>query len=202
MPSEGDRCRQRNRRSRRRAIGALYTVLLSATVAGVPQQRETPTRLSAGGPVERVLSGQAAHRYVLTLDSNQFVELRLEQRGIDAAVAMFGPGARELGEVDEIGGSVGTERAYLLAEKDGEYIVEVRASNPRAPDGHYAIGIHDLRPAVAADRLRIEAQRLQAEAAGLARPAIAIHSDVRSTSSRRRSRAGATPAIAGKKRRP
>src|SRR6476469_2598113 len=86
-----------------------------AAAATSAQQLDAPTRLSPGEPVERSLSPAMPHRYLLTLNSGEFVELRIDQRGIDAVVKVFGLEARQLAEVNDLRNVVGTERVYLLA---------------------------------------------------------------------------------------
>src|SRR5262245_31949281 len=71
--------------------------------------------LEQGRPVERELAAGQSHQYVLTLASNQYLHLIVEQLSVDVVVKVIGPGAGDLFEVDCPNNTRGPEPVHLLA---------------------------------------------------------------------------------------
>ena len=112
---------------------------------------------------ERELKGDETHSYRVALTAGQFLHALVEQKEIDVSVALFAPDGVEIGEVDSPNDQWGTEPVLLIADKAGDYRVEVRAHSKVAP-GHYEIRVVQLREATADDRRLVHAQRLFEEA--------------------------------------
>jgi len=161
-----------------RVLGALLpgvtTALACAIAAGcgpVPpeapeppattEQEETMTdqddRLTVGTSRRRELGG--VHSYQLPLLADQFVEVVVEQEGVDVAVELDDPDGTRVITVDTPTGRIGPERLVALADRDGTYRLRVRAIEPGAPAGSYRITVEALRPATAEDRRRAAAER-------------------------------------------
>jgi hypothetical protein len=75
--------------------------------------------LAPGLPVERELAGSQQHIYSITLDSGQYLDAVVEQRGIDVMVTLFGPEGKKLLEVDSPNGTQGPEPVRWIVETAG-----------------------------------------------------------------------------------
>jgi CHAT domain-containing protein/tetratricopeptide (TPR) repeat protein len=125
-----------------------------------PAPAKTLDRLS---PVVATLSGGQIHSYVLVLDVRQFVDLVVDQRGIDVVVVLFDPAGTQLLEVDSPNGASGPEPVQVVTVLAGNYRLEVRALDPAAAKGEYEARIVELRPATSGDSDKVAAGRLFAD---------------------------------------
>jgi CHAT domain-containing protein/tetratricopeptide (TPR) repeat protein len=121
-------------------------------------------RLEAGKPIDRELEGGGLHAYQVGLAAGEYLRVIVEQRGIDVVVTLFSPGDAKLNEVDSPNGTQGPEPIAVVAEVSGSYRLQVRSLDREAPPGRYEVRIEEQRPAVPADRSRIGAEKLLAEA--------------------------------------
>ncbi|MDX6574356.1 MAG: hypothetical protein QOE96_309 [Blastocatellia bacterium] len=106
-----------------------------------------PTSLQIGTPIERTLAAGQSHSYNITLEADQFLELVVDQRGIDVVVRAFSPTGRRLREVDTPNGTDGPEDVTVIAQTAGVYRIEVSPLDPSPPPGRYEIKIVELRKA-------------------------------------------------------
>jgi tetratricopeptide (TPR) repeat protein len=113
--------------------------------------------LEAGRPIERELSGGRSHSYEITMAAGQYLQLVVDQRGIDVVVAFFAPDGEKRSEVDSPNGSAGPETVSAIAEAAGTYKIEVRSLEKAAEAGRYEVKIEELRVATAEDKYRVEA---------------------------------------------
>ena len=134
-----------------------------AQVTTAPSQEKTET-LPTFSAQERELKGGETHSYKLALTAGQFLYALVEQKEIDVTVALFAPDGKEIGEADSPNDRWGTEPVLIVADKPGNYRIEVRAPNVKVAPGRYAISIVQLREATADDKTLTHAQRLFEEA--------------------------------------
>jgi CHAT domain-containing protein/tetratricopeptide (TPR) repeat protein len=120
-------------------------------------------RLPRMGLPHRILEAGGADRFDLALEAGEFLQLAVEQLGIDVGVNLFSPDGKLLAGVDTPTGTRGAERLCWIAEASGVHAVEVRALDPVAEAGAYAIAI-EQRSARPGDRTRVEAQQAFAKA--------------------------------------
>jgi hypothetical protein len=106
-----------------------------------------PTSLQPGTPIERALAAGQSHSYTINLEQDQFLQLVVDQRGIDVVVRVFSPAGRRLSEVDTPNGTGGPEDVTVIAEAAGVYRIEVTPLDPTPPPGRYEIKIVELRKA-------------------------------------------------------
>ncbi len=106
---------------------------------------------------ERPLAGGEAHHYRLILTAGHYLELRVEQLGIDVVVTLTDPTGETLLEVDSPNGELGPEPVLTLIASTGEHRLEVRAGSGV---GRYRIHLDASRPATARDREHAAAARL------------------------------------------
>lgn len=139
-----------------------------ASSEGSSQERATEVRpLEDGKPIEREMNGGESHLYQIALATDQYLEVMIEQRGVDVAVALAGPDGRILGEVNRAKGAKGAETLMFVADAPGTYRLEVRAAEKNATTGRYEAKIIALRTATAEERTLEEARRLAEESRGL-----------------------------------
>jgi CHAT domain-containing protein len=170
------------------AFCAGLIVLLSAMLlpepcgvaeAAVAQQPETSNSsqnengarpLDAGKPIERELAGGQKHSYTITLESGQYSQLVVAQKGIDVIVTLFDPAGKKLIEVnDTIYGAYQPERLSFVADTSGGYRLEIRAAQIDTVAGRYELKLADPRMATAQDQTRILAERAYSEGVALER---------------------------------
>jgi len=106
-----------------------------------------PTALQPGTPIERALAGGQSHSYNINLEADQFLQVVVDQRGIDVVVRVFSPTGRRLSEVDTPNGTDGPEDVTVVAVTAGLYRIDVAPLDPSPPAGRYEIKIVELRKA-------------------------------------------------------
>ena len=104
---------------------SLFVSIGSAQVTTAPNQEKTQT-LPTFSAQERELKGGETHSYRLSLAAGQFFYALVEQKEIDVSVVLFAPDGKEIGEVDSPNDRWGTEPVLLVADKAGDYRIEVR----------------------------------------------------------------------------
>lgn len=128
-----------------------------------PRSPQQATALAQGTPVERELAGGQSHTFQLTLAANQYLQVVVDQRGIDVAVTLFAPDGKKLSEVDSPNGTQGPEPLFLIAETAGSYRLEVRSLEKDAAAGRYEVKIEELRAATEQDKRHVAAKRASME---------------------------------------
>lgn len=123
-------------------------LLICASVAQAQVFSEVPTL----SDVERELKGGETHSYRIMLTTGQFLHAVVKQKGIDVIAASFTPDGKQLTYCDSPNSRWGPESILLVAAQPGEYRVEVRSPNGKAPAGRYQIHIVALREATAIDK--------------------------------------------------
>lgn len=127
-------------------------------------QTET-VALEAGKPIEREMAGGEVHIYRVSLTSGQYLNLYVNQKLIDVVVTAFAPDGSKIIEKDGFTGNRGYERVWLIADKTGDYRIEVKSLEKDAPAGKYEIKIVELRQSNEKDVPNVAALNLLAEAA-------------------------------------
>src|SRR6266511_3560707 len=135
-----------------------------ASMRGAAPSAQESVSLEPGKPVERELSGGQSHFYKISMTAGQYLRINVSQRGIDALVALFTPDGKNIGEVDDVHTTVGSETVSAIAEAAGAYGIEVRSADKTAQTGRYEIKIEELREAIAEDEYRVAADSLFREA--------------------------------------
>ena len=126
---------------------------------GVRAQTPEPTVVAAGVSIERNLKGGEQQTVMLHLTSGQFLHAEVEQRGIDLVLTLHDPAGKKLAIIDSPNGQYGPEPVVCQAEVPGDYLLEVRSPNGKAPAGNYVIKVLALREPTASDKDRVLAAR-------------------------------------------
>jgi tetratricopeptide (TPR) repeat protein len=135
---------------------------LNIKQAGQATQQEA-TPLELGKPVERELAEGQSHSYQITLAAGQYLNVLVEQRGIDVVVRLQGPDGKLIFEFDSEIRKQGQEAVPLVAEVAGSYRLNVQAKLKEAPAGGYEIRAVELRAATEKDRALQEAHNLHSK---------------------------------------
>ena len=132
-------------------LGAQAPAPPAATAQAVSQPPAEVLR--PGGPVERPLAPDETRRFTLPLQAGDFVEITVEQLGIDAIVALTGPDGAAIDEVDDTSELDGPERVRVIAGAAGDYALAVRSEPlPTVRAGRCRLVVGERRPATDADR--------------------------------------------------
>lgn len=107
--------------------------------------------LRPGIVIERALALGQNHSFSINLEQDQFLQLVVDQRGIDVIVRVFDPEGKSLGEFDSPNGTEGPENVSLASVTAGVYRIEVAPLGQidNAAPGRYEIRIVELRRATA-----------------------------------------------------
>ena len=101
-------------------LPAVRLILLILVFDLVVAQQRPPmshqTELQPGVPLERSIAPPQVHLYSLNLEAGQFVQLVVEQRGIDVFIAVIGPERKRVGEYDSPNGDDGPENISFVVE--------------------------------------------------------------------------------------
>ena len=104
--------------------------------------------LQLGTPVERELPPNEAHLYSITLEENMFVQVVVEQRGIDLKIQVATPDGKSLGDFDSPNGNQGPEHVSFVAVSAGAYRLTVdRLDRHDKSSGGYEIKLLEIRQA-------------------------------------------------------
>ncbi|MFN7927664.1 MAG: CHAT domain-containing protein [Blastocatellia bacterium] len=105
------------------------------------------TTLELDKPVQRELQGGQSHSYQVNMGAQQFLNLVVEQRGIEVEVVLLGLDGKPRLTVNTPVGAVNTKPLSFASEANGNYQILVRALQPNAKPGSYQIRVFALRPA-------------------------------------------------------
>jgi tetratricopeptide (TPR) repeat protein len=151
---------------------ACASAALSGQAPAPPAPPQPAVRLEAGVPVTRSIAGGQSHSYQIHIEAGQFVDLVVEQQGIDLEVVWTAPGGAKLADLDGANGIFGPELLCGLARETGDYRLDVAASEPKPPEAKYRVEVLGLRVPTDTDRARggamakfIEAENLRGQGA-------------------------------------
>ena len=103
--------------------------------------------LEQGKPIEGELAGGESHSYRITLAAGQFLRAVADQRGVNLIVTLYGPDGKKIADLDSPNGAQGPEPVSVIAETTGDYRLELRPRQQKAPKGRYVVRIEELRAA-------------------------------------------------------
>ncbi|HEU4834900.1 MAG TPA: PPC domain-containing protein [Pyrinomonadaceae bacterium] len=130
-----------------RKLRALVLLPL-ATCVFLTANAQGQTTLQVGTPVERTLGPGQSHEFNITVEENTFVQLVVEQRGIDVTVKIFSPAGKSAGEYDSPNGNDGPEHVSFVAATAGRYNIIVSPLYAvEAGTGRFEIKVLEMRQA-------------------------------------------------------
>jgi CHAT domain-containing protein/tetratricopeptide (TPR) repeat protein len=96
-------------------------------------------------------SGEIGQVYRFTLAGNTFLELEIEQRGVDVVVEVRDDRDELVLAIDRPNGDSGIEPILLVAARPTEFRLVTRPWQPAAAPGSFGVRVQALRPASARD---------------------------------------------------
>lgn len=143
------------------------TLLFPAVWPSVQAHPELSAQRIAGQSVVSELKGDQMHLYEVPLNADQFIEVMVEQIGVNLRITLLDPNGRTIVEADAHRGLRGLESLCALAANPGRYQVKVEAVRKLAAPGKYRLSIAAPRAATAEDEARVKAQSFFVEANSL-----------------------------------
>lgn len=125
---------------------------------------QTTASLELNAPVARELKSGERHLYSITAKEKEFVEIICERKGVDVALTAFAPSGEKVSVSNAPSGFAGRDRLAFVAEKSGEYRIEISSRRAGNIVGNYTVLLKDKRTANENDVLRAEAMKLLGEA--------------------------------------
>ena len=150
-----------------RSTLALLIGVLVLVCAASAQGEGRAEALKLGQPFERELRGGETHAYLIQATAGQYLQVSVEQFGVDVRAVMFAPGGGKWAEADSTAGTQGTETLFGIIEEAGNFRLEVRPAQ-RDGAGKYRVQLEALRPATERDATLLAASRTYQEAVRLA----------------------------------
>lgn len=147
-----------------RILGTIFLLAVANITFGQTPEQTDARELLPNQIVEREMTGKATHRYKFVLKKDEFFQVRVEQKGIDVALKLFDAEGRTLATMDSPNGRTGFETLSLIAEKAGDYILEIGGFDAKAEKGFYIVERSASRTATEDDKRRIAAQLEAAKA--------------------------------------
>lgn len=127
------------------------------------QKAQDVVVLEPGKPIEREMAGGQSHTYRITLAKGQYLNVVLDQRGIDVVVQLLAPDGKQVAEFDSEIRRQGQETVSHVAEVAGSYRLNVQVKQKEVPAGGYEIRVVELRAATEKDQMLQEARMQRTE---------------------------------------
>jgi CHAT domain-containing protein/tetratricopeptide (TPR) repeat protein len=136
-----------------------WVLLVASASAAFAGEAEVSTALAGGQTVQQELAAGSTDSLVVDADTGQFLHLTVEPDALSLTVTITGPDGTLLARTRDPWGDGWTRlRLSTVAAVSGPHRVSITASASRAPSdrGAYRLAAADLRPATAADQLRLQ----------------------------------------------
>jgi CHAT domain-containing protein/Tfp pilus assembly protein PilF len=122
--------------------------------------RQPVQELRLDQAIERELSAGEVHSYLLIVVAGDFVEVQVEQRGVDVALTMIGPDQQALVDLNAMDDEFRSETLTAVAKADGPHQIRIAPAKRNGAKGRYVIQLRRKAPANDADAIRVEAERM------------------------------------------
>lgn len=133
---------------------------ISAVTIAAAQTQEATSTLEPRIAIEHELSGGQKYIYQFSVTKDQYVNVIVEQNGIDVVLHLNAPDEKPIADFDSELRLKGKENVEFIAETDGIYKLEVESKNKTDSVGHYAIRLAEQRTSTDRDRSLDEANKL------------------------------------------
>lgn len=142
----------------------LLITLAALSVWGQSKNQGDAQELPQNQPVERELTGGQTHIYRVNLAVNEFLQVRVEQKGVDISIKLYGPQRELLAQMDSPNAKEGPETLSWVAGIAGECRIEISPLEKEGVNGRYSVRRVNRREATAQDRRRVSVERVFMEA--------------------------------------
>lgn len=130
-----------------------------------------PQRLAPGNSIDRDLGGGGHHSYQLELPSRQFIQIIVEQQGIDVVLTISRLNGAQLTKVDRPNSTRGRETVSIVTPAAGAYLLEISSLESTSAQGRYHLHVNELREPnpddatwICAEQTVFEGERLRSQA--------------------------------------
>ena len=124
-------------------------------------QTSNQNKLTIDKIVDKTIKAGESQDYFVKLKEKNFIQIQLDQKGIDAILTLYSPQGRELIKRDSPNGETGAEIISYIAQTNGNYKVTVSVlAESETKNGNISIKIVTQRPPNSIDNSRIEAESL------------------------------------------
>ena len=132
-----------------KAVPLLFFFLFCLVSIRAADAQTGAASLQLRAPVGRTIRPGETHSFNVSLERKQYLQLVVDQRGVDVVLRVFSPDGKSLGEFDSPNGTDGPEGVSLIADSTGVYRIDVSPleEQENVAAGRYEIKILDLRPA-------------------------------------------------------
>jgi hypothetical protein len=147
----------------------LSILLLFLLLAPVIMGQVATENLQTGKAIEKSLAAGQTNSYTINLEKDQFIQLAVEQHGIDVIIRVFLPSGALLREFDSPTGSEGTDYAEVVSDTAGAYRIEIAPISDTMPavSGKYILKLVESRKATD-EELQFRANQSTRKVKGLA----------------------------------
>jgi len=127
---------------RLRALLAAFFLVCCLQTASLKAQYPGEQSLRPGTSIECELGPNQTQSFTVSVAENQFVQLVVNQHGIDVVVRVTSPDGKSLGEFDSPNGDSGPENVSFVGVAPGAYHITV---TPLSQEGNIPIGKFEIR---------------------------------------------------------
>lgn len=139
----------------------VLSVFLTGIVFGFNPQETAPLLLNA--PLTRDFKTGERHFFSVSARETEVIEISCERRGVDIGLTAFAPTGEKISISNAPAGFAGFDRLFFVAEKTGEYRIELDSRRPGNLSGSYTILLKDKHAAGEDDLKRAAAMKLLGE---------------------------------------
>jgi CHAT domain-containing protein len=156
------------------AVGARQSSSPALNIQAAPPAnvRDDIPVLTPGATIERSMSTGEQHALKVAVKAGQYLRVVIEQSGVNVIVTLVDPNGEKLVVVDSPSGAYGPEYVSFVAEKGGDYLLELQTTTGRVDTGRYMARIEELREGTAGDRESAAAEKTFAEGVQLLEQAL------------------------------
>lgn len=116
--------------------------------------------ISPGTVIEKELAAGQVAAFQVTLDAGRYLRIVLQQRAVEATIAILGPDGQVAAEMETPYGAYASQSLSVLAHAKGDHRVEVRAIQDNPASGRFTLSVEELLAPG-----QVELGRIQAESA-------------------------------------
>lgn len=138
----------------------LLLSLLGLTALGQKRTELGFRLLPVGKTMNFELGGDQRHRFIVSLQPNEFFQVQVEQKGVDVVLRLLDAKGKELARMDSPNGKQGKETLTFVSDAGGRFTLEVGSVEKEAEKGSYAIKREAARNASIQDRKRIAIEQM------------------------------------------
>jgi CHAT domain-containing protein/Tfp pilus assembly protein PilF len=129
-----------------------------ARLASAQEPAAAATPLGHGLVLTRDMQTGEVHRYSIELHAGQYLQVLVEQQGVDVVQTLRGPDGAVVLETDSPAGFLGADPLAAIAPREGTYELSLKADAVAVPPrGRYELRVEAIRDPTSTDLLRVRA---------------------------------------------